>query len=243
MNNVADRCKETVKICDFLERNANSLLANMQQHHGMVQHLNGSFVDCAQNLKYFGDVNENSSASGILILQEELNKSDNFPFRNDTFNSILSLSGQNVSNSNAIISKPVMHYMDINEDLSISRLQSVNASENLAVVFGGKDRSNTMKLSQSTNSSNPYTEYILQKNAHSSTVIDRNSTCSTAMQIKKDKFNLQQVGSKRRPKVPRNMKSSRNIFKMESNMHAIFNQRAHSLSRSPPHKNSRPGTN
>ncbi|VDK84248.1 unnamed protein product [Onchocerca ochengi] len=136
-----------------------------------------------------------------------------------------------------------MHGMDINGDLSISRLQSVKASGNLAVVFGGKDRSNAMKLSQSTNSSNPYTEYISQKNAHSSTVIERNSTCSTAIQIKKDKFNLQQLGSKRRPKVPRNMKSSRNIFKMESNMHAIFNQRAHSLSRSLPHKNSRPDTN
>lgn len=86
-------------------------------------------------------------------------------------------------------------------------------------------------------------QYISEKNAHSSAVIDRNLTCSTATQIKKDGFNLHQLGSKRRPKVLENAQLSQNIFKMGSRMHGVFNVRAHSLSRSPPRKSSRPGDN
>ncbi|KAM3718030.1 RING finger protein [Dirofilaria immitis] len=250
MNNVADRCKETVKICDFLEKNASSLLTNMQQHRGMVQHLNGSFMDCAQSLKYFGDVNENVNTSRSTDLlwnssvdnDKELKKSNSFSFRKDSFNNMLSLNGQNISKK-AKINKPDIYGTDVDEDLSMPHLQSVKASGNLAAVFGSNDRSNGMNLNQSLNNSNPYMQYISLKSANLSAATDKNSTYSTTTQMKKNESNLQQLGSKRRSKVSENIRSSRNIFKMESNVHGIFNVHTHSLSRSPPHKNSRPDKN
>lgn len=41
-----------------------------------------------------------------------------------------------------------MHSSDVDRDLSMSCLQSVKTPGNLATVFGGKDRSNAMKLTK-----------------------------------------------------------------------------------------------
>lgn len=38
----------------------------MQQHQGILQHLNNSFADCTQNLNYFENVSENVNMSGIF---------------------------------------------------------------------------------------------------------------------------------------------------------------------------------
>ncbi|EJD74671.1 hypothetical protein, variant [Loa loa] len=251
MNNVADRCKETAKICDFLERNAKTLATNMQHQHEILQNLNSSFADCSLTLKHFGDVSDNVDTSGSVVSQhnsslqnnEGLSEANSFPLRSGSFNSILSLSEQTLSNFNATINKPFKLCSDVDEDLSMSCLQSVKASGNLAAVFGGKDRNSAKKLRQSISSINPYMKYISQKNTHSLGVIDNNFTCSAATQIKKDEFNLQQLGSKRRPKTSENIQLSQDIFKMASSTDGLFNIRAHSLSRSPPRKNSRSGDN
>ncbi|VDM11010.1 unnamed protein product [Wuchereria bancrofti] len=66
MNDIADRCKETAKICDFLGKNVNSLATNLQYYHGVLQHLNSSFMDCEQNLKYFEDISGIADASGMF---------------------------------------------------------------------------------------------------------------------------------------------------------------------------------
>uniref|UniRef100_A0A1I7VRK5 Shugoshin_C domain-containing protein n=1 Tax=Loa loa TaxID=7209 RepID=A0A1I7VRK5_LOALO len=227
MNNVADRCKETAKICDFLERNAKTLATNMQHQHEILQNLNSSFADCSLTLKHFGDVSDNVDTSGSVVSQHNSSLQNN----------------QTLSNFNATINKPFKLCSDVDEDLSMSCLQSVKASGNLAAVFGGKDRNSAKKLRQSISSINPYMKYISQKNTHSLGVIDNNFTCSAATQIKKDEFNLQQLGSKRRPKTSENIQLSQDIFKMASSTDGLFNIRAHSLSRSPPRKNSRSGDN
>lgn len=78
-------------------------------------------------------------------------------------------------------------------------------------------------------------QYITQKNAHSSSAM-----CSSTAQIKKDRFNLQQLKGKRRPVVSENVQLSQDALKVESKIHGLFNFRSHSLSRSPPRKSSRP---
>ncbi|VBB33760.1 unnamed protein product, partial [Acanthocheilonema viteae] len=88
-------------------------------------------------------------------------------------------------------------------------------------------------------SNNPYMQCILGKNSRSSAFLN-NSTCSAAAKMKKNGLNSQQLRSKRRPRVPENMQLSQSILKMESSRHGLFTARAHSLSRSPPRKSSRP---
>ncbi|CAG9531628.1 unnamed protein product [Cercopithifilaria johnstoni] len=251
INNVADRCKETAKMCNFLERNANSLVTNIQHHYEVLQRLNNSFADCTQSLKYFGDVSDNADKSGSVDLQphpsqgnnEQLNKENSFSLGSEPLNSVPSLDGQSLSNFNTPINKLFLHCSDVNRDFALPCHQSIKTPGNLAAVFGGKDRSNAIKSTKHTSSNNPYMHYISQKNTHSLAVVDRNFTCSAATQVEKHGFNLHQLGNKRRPKVPENMQLSQSIFKMGSTRSGIFTVRAHSPSRSPPCKSSRRGDN
>uniref|UniRef100_A0A0R3RT76 BLOC-1-related complex subunit 5 n=1 Tax=Elaeophora elaphi TaxID=1147741 RepID=A0A0R3RT76_9BILA len=235
VNNVADRYKETAKMCNFLERNAVSLMTNMQNHHGILRQLNSSFANCTQSLKYFGDVSENADTSEKNFLQVIL-PDIKISFKIYYFRLHLQ---QTSSTFNTAVSEPFIHCSDISKDLSMSCLKSVKTSGNLVAVFGSKERSKAKKLTNS----NPYMRYMLQKNARSLADINRNVTRSAAAQIKKDGFNVQQLGSKRRPKVSENIQLSESVCKMESNTHGLFTVRRHSRSRSPPRKSTRPGDN
>ncbi|KAK6107837.1 hypothetical protein QQG55_29805 [Brugia pahangi] len=251
MDDIADRCKETAKICDFLGKNVNSLATNLQHYRGMLQHLNSSFTDYEQNLKYFEDISGIADASGSIDLQhhsskdnnEELSKANTFPLRNRSFNSILSPNRQSSSKCNAAISKLFIPCFNADDNFSVSCLQSVKKSGNLTAIFDRRDKSNAMKLNQTINISNPYMQYISQKNSHLSTIIDRNFTCSAVAQIKKDEFNMQQLRKKKRSKVPEDMQLSKNAFKLRSITHGFYNVRANSRSHSPPHKSTRSGDN
>ncbi|KAK6107836.1 hypothetical protein QQG55_29805 [Brugia pahangi] len=205
MDDIADRCKETAKICDFLGKNVNSLATNLQHYRGMLQHLNSSFTDYEQNLKYFEDISGIADASAI--------------------------------------SKLFIPCFNADDNFSVSCLQSVKKSGNLTAIFDRRDKSNAMKLNQTINISNPYMQYISQKNSHLSTIIDRNFTCSAVAQIKKDEFNMQQLRKKKRSKVPEDMQLSKNAFKLRSITHGFYNVRANSRSHSPPHKSTRSGDN
>ncbi|VDO47531.1 unnamed protein product [Brugia timori] len=256
MDDIVDRCKETAKICDFLGKNVNSLATNLQHYRGMLQHLNSSFTDYEQNLKYFEDISGIADASAVnvcnsllfdlikeFILQEELSKANTFPLRNRSFNSILSPNRQSSSKCNAAISKSFIPCFNADDNLSVSCLQSVKKSGNLAAIFDRRDKSNAMKLNQTINISNPYMQYISQKNSHLSTIIDGNFTCSAVAQIKKDEFNMQQLRKKKRSKVLEDMQLSKNAFKLRSITHGFYNVRANSRSHSPPHKCTRSNDN
>ncbi|VDK86424.1 unnamed protein product [Litomosoides sigmodontis] len=223
MTDVADRYSNTAKIFNFLLRNSNTLLTNIRRHHGIMQRLSNSFVNCAQSMKYFEDLNENVDTSRSTDLEHcsyEGNK-------------------QSLPSCNTTINEPFMHRSDISKNPSMSLTQSVKIPENLAVIFGGKERRN-----KPIKCNNPYMQYLLQNNARSSSVTDENLSCSTLTSIKKDGFNLLQVGSKGRPKVPGNMQLSQSKFERESNTHGPFTAvRTHSLSRSPPRKSRRPLAN
>lgn len=192
LDNIVDRYTETAKQYDALKKNANSLMTHFQHHQGVLRELNGSLIECMQSLQQFADTstkNDNSlgidlrwpassqNSPTISFLPNEFGK-EGISVRDESLMSLSERWNGSLLNFDASRTESAMGTPALNNRFTATppfpgfhppMKASSQPSGNLEAVFGIKNWTDSLKLTQpSSSSSNPYKNMLSKRNHHQS---------------------------------------------------------------------------
>ncbi|VDN00966.1 unnamed protein product [Thelazia callipaeda] len=214
---IADRCRETEKICEVLRTlvlglfqkiNASSLMVGIQQQCELLQHLNPHPIHGAQ-MENMANISTVSSMSVIAPIFDEGNCTEQLFQRTKGVKGAHERQSETLSNLDPARTKPsgLKCATRFNNDHSLQHSEAV-LSGSLETIFANANDNN--KKIKPPICNNPYLDHISRK---------RSQTLIAAQNGGDDFITQQHLDNKRSLKVPKEIQFSRSLSRIEPNSH------------------------